>query len=389
MTEKASLTRSDTDEIVRPRRRHRRRRRRKNRFGSFVAVVASLAVIGGLVAGLYYGGSAVLDGMSDTFGEAEDYPGPGSGQVEVTIEQGASLRSMGATLYEAGVVASQDAFIAAADANPDSTSIQPGTYVLANKMRAADALAALITGESAQPRLTIPEGYRVRQVVERITDQAGLPAKDVRAAIDAAKLPDYAQGDPEGFLFPATYDLPSDVTAEALVTKMLARFDQAADEVGLVKGATQLDYTPREVLTVASIVQREVRTPEDMPRVAEVVYNRLSGACEANGVARRRLQMDSTVHYAVDNYSSVYTTSEMRDTDSPYNTYRVSGLPPGPIASPGEPALQAALNPTSEGNCYFVTVNLESGETRFAQTAAGHAENEDRLNEYCRNSDLC
>jgi len=351
--------------------------------------VASIAVIGGLVAGLYYGGSAVLDSASDMFGEAEDYPGPGSGEVTITIESGDSLRSMGTTLYEAGVVASQDAFLAAADANPDSTSIQPGTYVLAREMRAADAVASLVSGDTARPRLTIPEGFRVRQVVARVAEQAGLPPEQVKAAIDAAPLPEYAEGDPEGFLFPARYELPDDVTAEALVKQMLGRFNQTAGKVGLVDGAAGLEYTPREILTVASIVQREVSNTEDMPQVAEVIYNRLNGACEANGVPKRRLQMDSTVHYAVDDYSSVFTTAEMRQSDSPYNTYRVSGLPPGPIASPGEQAMAAALNPSSEGNCYFVAVNLETGETRFAATAAEHAQNEKILNEYCRKSDLC
>lgn len=380
---------SDTDEVVRPRRRHRRRRRRKSRLGSFVAVVASLAVVGGLLAGLYYGGNAVLDNMSGLFGEAEDYPGPGSGEVSVTIEPGASLRTMGATLYEAGVVASQEAFVAAADANPDATGIQPGTYVLAREMRAADAVAALVDGGSAQPRLTIPEGLRVRQVVARTAEEAGLPPRQVQAAVDAATLPEYAQGDPEGLLFPATYDLSGDATAESLVSEMIGRFGQAAQDVGLVDGARALGHTPREVVTVASIVQREVNNPDDMPRVAEVIYNRLSGACEANGVPRRRLQMDSTVHYAVDDYSSVYSSPEMRQSDSPYNTYRVSGLPPGPIASPGEEALAAALNPAGGSSCYFVTVDLETGETRFAETAAEHSRNEALLDRYCRESDVC
>ncbi|PSL02061.1 UPF0755 protein [Haloactinopolyspora alba] len=391
MSERTSVTRisdTDTDEVVRPR-RHRRRRRRKSRFGSFVAVFASLAVIGGVLGGIYYGGNAVIDSMSGLFGEAEDYPGPGTGEVEVTIEPGASLRSMGATLHDAGVVASQDAFVTAADANPDATSIQPGTYVLRNEMRAADAVAALVEGENVQNRLTIPEGYRVRQVLATAAEETGIPIKQFRRAAESAQLPEYANGDPEGLLFPATYDLATDASAESLVNSMITRFQQAAESVGLLNGAQALGRTPREVLTVASIVQREVSVAEDMPQVAEVIYNRLSGACASNGVPERRLQMDSTVHYAVDDYSSVYTSSEMRESDSPYNTYRVSGLPPGPIASPGEAAMTAALNPTSNGSCYFVTVNLETGETRFATTAAEHARNEDLLEKYCQQSDRC
>ncbi|TDE09436.1 endolytic transglycosylase MltG [Jiangella asiatica] len=382
------MTDLDTsEELVRPR-RHRRRRRRRSRFGSFVAVVLSLAVVGSLLAGIYYGGSALLNSINDVFGEAEDYPGPGSGEVSVTIEEGATIRAMGATLFEAGVVASEDAFIEAADDNPQATSIQPGNYVLALEMRASDAVAALVSGEGGQ-RVSLPEGYRVRQVLARLAEESGFAEADLQAALDAATLPEYAEGDPEGFLFPATYELGGETTPESLVASMLERFDQTAQQVSLSDGAAALDLTARQVVTVASIIQREVSREEDMPRVAEVIYNRLSGACEANGVPEQRLQMDSTVHYAVDDYSSVYTTPEMRQVDSPYNTYVVSGLPPGPIASPGEAALSAALNPTREGNCYFVAVDLETGETAFAVTSDDHAANEARLEEYCRESDRC
>jgi UPF0755 protein len=375
------------EEIVRPR-RQRRRRRKRSRFGSFVAVVASLAVIGGVLGGIYYGGSALLNSVDGLFGEPEDFPGPGTGEVSVTIEDGATIRAMGATLVEAGVVASQDAFIAAADQNPEATSIQPGNYVLRSEMRASDAVAALVSGESGQ-RVSLPEGYRVRQTIERLAEASGFTVEELQAAVDAATLPDYAEGDAEGFLFPAQYDLGGDVTPESLVAAMVARFEQAATTVNLVAGAEPLNLTPRQVVTVASIVQREVNREEDMPRVAEVIYNRMSGACTANGVPEGRLQMDSTVHYAVDDYSSVYTSDEQRQVDSPYNTYRVSGLPPGPIASPGEAALAAALNPSQEGSCYFVAVNLETGETAFAVTEADHQANIARLNEYCDESDLC
>ncbi len=375
------------EEIVRPR-RQRRRRRKRSRFGSFVAVLASLTVIGAVLGGIYYGGSAVLNSVDGLFGEAEDFPGPGTGEVPVTIEDGATLRAMGATLVEAGVVASQDAFIAAADENPEARSIQPGNYVLRSEMTAADAVAALVAGEGGA-RVSLPEGYRVRQTVARLAEVSGFTAEELQAAVDAATLPEYAEGEAEGFLYPASYDLGGEVTPETLVAAMVARFEQTATSVDLVNRADALGYTPRQIVTVASIVQREVSREEDMPRVAEVIYNRLNDTCAANGVVEQRLQMDSTVHYAVDDYTSVYTTPEMREVDSPYNTYRQSGLPPGPIASPGEVALNAALNPSNDGSCYFVAVNLETGETAFAVTAEDHAANNDRLDAYCRESDLC
>jgi UPF0755 protein len=369
-------------------RRGRRKKKRRSRVGSFLAVLLSLGVIGGLVAGVYYGGTAVLGGFSGLFGDAEDYPGPGTGSVEVTIEPGASLRSMGSTLADADVVASQEAFVAAAEDNPAAAGIQPGTYTLATQMKAEDAVAALVASTTVLSRVTIAEGLRVSQTVERLAEETEFEAADIQAAIDAAELPAYADA-AEGVLFPATYDITQDTTPESLVTAMIERFGQAAEAVELESAAAALDLTPREALTVASIIQREVSREEDMPQVADVIYNRLSGACAANGVPEGRLQMDSTVHYAADDYSSVFSSSEMRSIDSPYNTYRVSGLPPGPIASPGEAALAAALAPAGTDSCYFVAVDLDTGETKFAVTEEEHAVNVDELQAYCRESDLC
>ncbi|WP_166350409.1 endolytic transglycosylase MltG [Phytoactinopolyspora limicola] len=376
---------SDADGQPRSQRRGRRKKRKKRRFGSFFAVLISLSVIGGVLAGLYYGGSAVLNAMSGWFGDAEDYPGPGFGEVTVTIEDGFTLRAMGTALAEADVVASQEAFVQAAEQNPGS--IQPGTYTLYRQMNAEDAVDALIQIGSTSERVTIPEGFRVRQTLQRLAEGSEFELEELEEALEEVELPDDAEDDAEGFLFPATYDLRHDGTAESLLTAMLHRFNQAALSLDLRDAADNRDMTVREVVTVASIIQREVRSDEDMPRVAAVIYNRLSGECSAAGVANNMLQMDSTVHYAVDDYTSVFTSSEMRQIDSPYNTYLNPGLPPGPIASPGEAALSAALDPADEDSCYFVTVNLETGETRFAATEAEHNDNVELLRAYCREND--
>ncbi|HEU0212646.1 MAG TPA: endolytic transglycosylase MltG [Jiangellaceae bacterium] len=373
-------------------RRRKRRRRRRRRMVSLLAVVVSVAVVGGVIATVLFGGRALFGGMFDgLFGPAADYAGPGSGEVSVTIEPGASLREIGSTLAEADVVASTEAFVEAAEENPDGSAIQAGDYVLLRKMKAADAVVAMIEATTVIGRVAIPEGYRLTQIVDRVAEETGFPADDVLAAIDGAQgLPEYAEGEAEGFLFPATYDIQPDTTAASLVQAMLTRFGQAAETVGLEAGAGERDLTPREVVTIASIVEREVAREEDMPMVAEVVYNRLSGACSANGIPAGRLQLDSTVHYAVgDNAASVFTTDAQRAVDSPYNTYLNSGLPPGPIASPGEAALGAALDPSAEGYCYFTAVDLETGETRFAVTAADHNANVAALQAFCRRSDLC
>ncbi|HEX5996504.1 MAG TPA: endolytic transglycosylase MltG [Jiangellales bacterium] len=358
-----------------PRRERRRRRRRRRGFGSFLAVVLSLAVVGGIAYGaVTYG----REWLGELFAGPADYEGPGQGSVEVTIPAGATIRQIGNILVDADVVASSDAFVEAAQDHPDGMSIQAGDYTLMQQMNSADAVEALLGATAIVGRVTIPEGFRTEQVVARVAEETEFTEEELTAAIERAPelgLPEYAEGITEGFLFPATYDIRPDTTAESLVQSMINRFIQAAEDVDLEARAEAAGHTPLEVVTMASIIQREVRHVEDMPNVAEVIYNRLSGECAANGVPEQRLQMDSTVHYALNSYETVFTTEEERATDSPYNTYRNSGLPPGPIAMPGEDALNAALAPSGEEYCYFVTVDLESGETRFAVTEEDHQAN--------------
>jgi UPF0755 protein len=296
----------------------------------------------------------------------------------VTIPAGATIRQIGNILVDADVVASSDAFVNAAQDHPDGLSIQAGDYTMMQQMNSADAVEALLGATAIVGRVTIPEGFRTEQVVVRIAEETEFTEEDLNAAIERAPelgLPEYAEGFTEGFLFPATYDIRPDTTAESLIQTMINRFIQAAEDVDLEARAQAAGYSPLEVVTMASIIQREVRHVEDMTNVAEVIYNRLAGDCASMGVPEQRLQMDSTVHYALNSYETVYTTEEERATDSPYNTYRNGGLPPGPIAMPGEDALNAALAPSGEDYCYFVTVDLESGETRFAVTEAEHQAN--------------
>jgi len=363
------------EETYTPRRERRRRRRKRRGFGSFLAVVLSLAVVGGIAYGAVTFGR---EWLGELFAGPADYEGPGQGSVEVTIPPGATIRQIGNILVDADVVASSDAFVNAAQDHPDGLSIQAGDYTMMQQMNSADAVEALLGATAIVGRVTIPEGFRTEQVVVRITEETEFTEEELNAAIERAPelgLPEYAEGFTEGFLFPATYDIRPDTTAESLVQTMINRFIQAAEDVDLEARAEAAGFSPLEVVTMASIIQREVRHVEDMTNVAEVIYNRLSDDCAPMGVPEQRLQMDSTVHYALNSYETVFTTEEERATDSPYNTYRNGGLPPGPIAMPGEDALNAALAPSGEDYCYFVTVDLESGETRFAVTEAEHQAN--------------
>jgi UPF0755 protein len=357
--------------------RHPPRRHR----GTIAALVA-FAVVAGLLGAAAYLGRSWLSGLG---GGPDDFPGPGTGSVSVSIESGDSLTAIGQTLADADVVASVGAFVDAADASPGATGIQPGTYVLRREMRATDAVALLLDPSSRQVlKVALPEGLRLGESLQTISDTANLPLAEVQRAADnmaALPLPPYAEGHLEGFIFPATYELDPDASATDVLDAAIRRFEQAADDVGLVAGAQALGYTPLQVVTVASIIEAEAIRPEDFPKVARVLYNRLA--------AGQRLELDSTVMYAIGERGDAFTTDEERAIDSPYNTYRVTGLPPGPIGSPGEAALRAALAPTPGPWLYFVAVNLDTGELRFATTFPEHQANVALLQEFCRSSDTC
>jgi UPF0755 protein len=188
-----------------------------------------------------------------------------------------------------------------------------------------------------------------------------VPAEQLTASLARSTslgLPGYAHGKPEGFLFPATYDFQPAVGADAIVSSSFARFDQAAAATDLEAAAAAMGRTPLEVMTVASIVQVEV-APGDYAKAARVLYNRLA--------AGMRLQLDSTVNYAL-GIRELHLSAAQLAVDSPYNTYRVTGLPPGPICSPGQAAIEAALAPAAGPWRYWVTTDPATQTTEFAST---------------------
>jgi len=361
----------------------RRRAAPKKRGAGCLAVLVALAVVAAGGWFLVNEGRQALDGI---FGSdaAEDFPGPGSGSVVIQVAEGDTAAAIGRTLVEANVVASVQAFTDAAAADERSRGIQVGSYEMREEMRAADALAILIDPSNInRSSVTIPEGFRLEQILERLADRTDVTMRQLRRAVEGLDLPPSAEGNPEGYLFPATYDFPPGTTAEEMLGQMLRRFTQIADELPLSAAGT-VGLDEHDLVTVASIIEKEVNRPEDMPAVAEVIYNRLDGTCVSEGVPNGLLQMDSTVTYIAGDNGSVFTTEESRASESAYNTYRTAGLPPGPISSPGRAALEAALAPTDRGWCYFVAVDLGTGETAFAVDSATHARNTEQLRTYCR-----
>jgi UPF0755 protein len=365
----------------------RRRRRRWGRGGC--GCLATLLAAAVLVGGFYLALTKGVEWVGDQFSEPEDFAGPGAGRVLFEVEQGDSATDMGRSLKDQGVVASVDAFINAANARSDQAAgIQVGYYELQREMKADDALSILVDPANlVRNPVTIPEGLRVVDVVDLLAEKTRFSKQQYNQVLkrpQALGLPPYADGNPEGYLFPATYEVPPTATPQSILKQMVDRWRQAADEAGLEEAAQRLGYTPSELMTVASLVEAE-SGPKYAPQVARVIYNRLESDA-TNGL----LQLDATVNYAHGRNLGARTTAQDREIDSPYNTYRVPGLPPGPIEAPGDAAIEAAANPAEGDWLYYVTVNLATGETKFAETLDEHNRNVEELNEYCRNeSDRC
>ena len=305
--------------------------------------------------------------------ESNDYTGGGSGSVSVVVHGGDTSRTIGTTLVKAGVVKTARAFGDAAADNPESVSIRPGAYALRAKMSASSALAMLLDPATRTvPRVTIREGLWTSEVIGVLAAATRLPIADYQEALKdpaALGLPAAAKGKAEGYLFPATYEFETNATAAEQLNTMIAKSLEELDKLGVT------DDKMQQVLTIASIVEAEARAKADRPKVARVIENRLAGAM--------RLQMDSTVHFVSQRRGKAGTTEAERSSASPYNTYQVTGLPPGPIDNPGLSAMQAAVRPAPGPWMFFVAVDPETGATRFAVTAGEHAANAKLFQKWC------
>jgi UPF0755 protein len=347
-----------------------------------------------LVVALFVGGTVVLvavglDRVRGLFGGGPpDYAGPGRGSVIVEVEKGDVASTIGRNLKAEGVVRSVEAFVDAANKDPRSRDIQVGFYQLRERMAAAEALSVLIDPDNlVQSTVTIPEGLRVEATVAALAKGTGIPVRAFRRVLDEPKaigLPAYAHGNPEGYLFPATYAFPPNAGATDVLSAMVDRWRQAAEQADLENSAERLGYTPAEVMIVASLVEAEANRDQDRGKVARVIYNRLEG--DETG---HLLQIDATVNYALGRDLGLQLTQEQLDVDSPYNTRRYPGLPPGPIESPGDKAIAAAADPPKGPWLYYATVNLDTGETKFTGNYNQFLRFRRELEAYCAESDRC
>lgn len=329
----------------------RDRRTKKSRRPLVIAVVVALVVVGGL-------GAWTVKNDGYLFGirtplAAADYEGTGGEPVDVEVPEGANGYSIGAELAEQDVVASAEAFARAFDANPDAAAIQAGTHTMKLRMSAESAVALLAENKVDRAGLTVVEGHTVAQIRDTMIKN-GWPEADVDAALAdpaALGLPAEAGGELEGWLAASTYEVKPETTSAAdalkemvaLTVSELERLEVPADE-------------RNELIIKASLVEREA-PDEYRGEVARVIENRLASS--------EPLGLDAIDSYGRKKPSHLITKEEFQDKSFPYASRVVAGLPPTAIGAPSEASLAAVMNPPEGPWRWYVTVNLDSQETKF------------------------
>ena len=379
MTQQHDFTETIFGEPPPPVRRRRDRHRKPPRRSNRRWLVLLLAIV--LVGGAGYGAYSVLTPMVSglfTPSEAADFAGPGEGQVDVVVEPGQTGDDIATTLRDAGVVKSRGAYLEVAAADPKrAAAIQPGTYALQKGMPAQAAFDILADPANRDVNRTIiREGLWTAETFAALSKSTGVPVKEYEKAAKDTKaigLPKEAEGNVEGWLFPSGYEFSDEATATEQLTTMVAKTVKVLEAAEIPRNEWQ------RTLTIASIVEGEVNGDADRAKVARVILNRLDDGPPNHGL----LQMDSTVHFIAQERGKAGTTNEQRASDSPYNTYKVQGLPPGPIGNPGEASIEAAANPADGDWNFFVTVDPGTGETKFAATQEEHDRNVQEFQAWC------
>lgn len=356
--------------------------KKKRRKGCLVALIIVLVILGGIAAGGVWVANTFGDRIADAmgWGEPKDWePGQASGEVLVTIKEGDTGGPVSTALYEAGVTKTEDVFYDYLIDENIAVTFYPGVYRLQKKMTAEDALAALRNAENKlENSASVPEGATIEYFLPQVAETMGMPLEELQAAVKDPSVYGVEADSLEGWLFPAVYTFDPETTATQVIQRMVDRTRESLANAGVPAGDEQ------RILTIASIIQREGRT-DDFPKVSRVIENRLApGNSETNGL----LQMDSTAQYGVGElHAGAAGSSEKALTDpNPWNTYIHPGLPKGPIATATDAAIHAAMHPADGPWFYFVTVNLDTGETVFSATYAEQQEAEKKLHAWCKDN---
>ena len=354
----------------------RKRRRRRRNTVMAVVLLGFCAVIFGVV--------LVLQGVMDKL-NPKDFPAPGGAAVSFEVKQGWGPQQIGRELVADNIVASDKLFLEAIQlVETENREIHPGTYDLRLQMPALDAATILIgDGPEKVGYVAIKQNTRMPAVLEEVSTATGLSLESLQKLADDPKAFGIKGDVPnlEGYLHPGEYRFPIDSDAKSVLQLMVDATEKSLEAEGITDPAEQY-----RTLKIASILQAEAR-PDDYATVAGALENRLhAGNTETNGL----LQVDSTVIYGLDRYTLHFTQEEKQDAGNKYNSYVHKGLPPTPIGSPGTSAIKAAAHPKANDYYYWVTVNTNTGETKFAKTYREHQVNQNEFRAWCAdNTDVC
>lgn len=298
--------------------------------------------------------------------------------VEVEVPQGASVLDLGQQLEREHLIRHGWLFAAYAWLEGKSKGLKAGVYQIPSGSTAGEMLDIFADGSQNVMSLTVPEGFTAEQVADRVAKR-GMDRDVFLQAVDEVKYPyDFVKEIPadnkrthrlEGYLYPITYNLSRETDPEQLVDMMLRQFQRELEREGVKQKLKQKGLTVDEWVTIASIVEREGQVEDELPRIAGVIYNRLERG--------QKLQVDATVQYALGDQKERLFFKDLK-IDSPYNTYQIEGLPPGPIANPGPDSLQAVLEPEQHDYYFYVTRKDGSGKHYFARTEKEHEQNIER-----------
>ena len=310
------------------------------------AVVAILVIAIGAIFVMRIGPSTAPDYPINTTLSA-------ASEVIIDIPAGSSGSAIAVLLFDSEIIKSSEAFFRVAVGDKRSEKIAPGNHRLTKTISAQQALDQLLDPERIPNLIKVYEGSWKSEIAKSLV-KYGFSTNEVSRGLATAKLPDGFR-DSEGLLFPAQYSFVKGTTANEAVQAMIDRFTQEPAAKELLLGTQK--FKPSQLLTIASIIQAEGEQ-KDFAKVSRVIYNRLKIGMP--------LQMDSTVHFVKKLRGEIFLSSQSTLINSPYNTYKKYGLPPGPICSPGADAISAALKPAVGDWLYFITV--APGDTRFTKS---------------------
>ena len=278
---------------------------------------------------------------------------PGQQSASIDVASGETGLEIARELFEKDVIASSEVFFRLAVTDPKAALIAPGVHIIDTQICAQTALEQLLDSKRIAGLIAVAEGAWVSEVKKLFT-KAGYPQDEVKAAFANADVPKpFTQL--EGLLFPAQYSFAQGTEADVALKEMIARGLAEVVKAGFLLESSK--YSPQQLLTIASIIQAE-GGDGDFTKVSRVIYNRLRIGMP--------LQMDSTVHFIMESRGNIFLSTKSTMINSPYNTYRKYGLPPGPIGNPGREAMKAALSPAPGDWLYFITVAPQ--DTRFTNS---------------------